>query len=106
MAVCHARGLFIEPAGLKVPVPASRPRSARPAARLPQVIDFQAVAFGVEEHGLARALRGNAHAAQAEIAVALAGAREVWGLNAKVNGPLDAKPRVPTNRKSKIKNRK
>jgi urease subunit beta len=38
--------------------------------------------------------------------VALAGLREVWGLNAKVNGPLDAKPRAAANRKSKIKNRK
>ena len=38
--------------------------------------------------------------------VALAGAREVWGLNAKVNGPLDAKPRALANRKSKVKNRK
>jgi len=42
--------------------------------------------------------------------VALAGAREVYGLNAKVNGRLDAKPRVPATRpkpgKSKIVNRK
>jgi urease subunit beta len=38
--------------------------------------------------------------------VALAGTREVWGLNAKINGQLDAKPRAPTNRKSKIKNQK
>ena len=43
--------------------------------------------------------------------VALAGTREVFGLNAKVNGKLDAKPvarlaRRETGRKSKIKNRK
>jgi len=42
--------------------------------------------------------------------VALAGAREVYGLNAKVNGRLDAKPRVSAKRpklgKSKIVNRK
>ena len=38
--------------------------------------------------------------------VALAGAREVFGLNAKVNGRIDAKPRSSANRKSKIKNRK
>jgi len=38
--------------------------------------------------------------------VALAGTREVWGLNAKINGPLDARPRTPASRKSKIKNRK
>ena len=38
--------------------------------------------------------------------VTLAGTREVWGLNAKINGQLDAKPRAPANRKSKIKNRK
>ena len=46
--------------------------------------------------------------------VALAGTREVYGLNAKINGKLDGKSSgsrerqrvVPTNRKSKIKNRK
>jgi len=43
--------------------------------------------------------------------VALAGTREVYGLNAKVNGKLEAKPvtrRVSggTSQKSKIKNRK
>ena len=38
--------------------------------------------------------------------VTLAGTREVWGLNAEINGKLDAKPQPPTNRKSKIKNRK
>jgi len=41
--------------------------------------------------------------------VALAGAREVWGLNAKINGPLDAKPSKPkarSNPKSAIRNPK
>ena len=46
--------------------------------------------------------------------VALAGTREVYGLNAKINGPLDPKPkgnvrtarRVASKPKSKIKNRK
>ncbi len=44
--------------------------------------------------------------------VALAGTREVWGLNAKINGPLDPRRRVHPHRvvkskpKSKIKNRK
>lgn len=44
--------------------------------------------------------------------VALAGAREVWGLNAKINGPLDPRRTVHPRRavkskpKSKIKNRK
>jgi urease subunit beta len=38
--------------------------------------------------------------------VALAGAREVYGLNAKINGRLDVKSRVPANRKTKSKNRK
>ena len=46
--------------------------------------------------------------------VALAGRREVYGLNAKINGRLDAKPPrgrerqrvVPANRSSKIKTRK
>ena len=46
--------------------------------------------------------------------VALAGLREVYGLNAKINGRLDAAPSrsrerqrvVPANRKSRIKNRK
>lgn len=40
--------------------------------------------------------------------VALAGTREVYGLNAKIEGKLDAKTKRParTNRKSKIKNRK
>ena len=46
--------------------------------------------------------------------VALAGLREVYGLNAKINGQLDATPRrsgtrqrfAAANRKSKIKNRK
>jgi urease subunit beta len=38
--------------------------------------------------------------------VALAGTREVFGLNAKVNGRLDAKPRVPAIQKTKSKNRK
>jgi len=46
--------------------------------------------------------------------VALAGLREVYGLNAKINGKLDSAPSrsrerqrvVPANRQSKIKNRK
>src|SRR5258706_8865758 len=39
--------------------------------------------------------------------VALAGTREVWGLNAKINGPLEARPRPASKRaKSKIVNRK
>jgi len=46
--------------------------------------------------------------------VALAGLREVYGLNAKINGRLDSAPSrsrerqrvVPANRQSKIKNRK
>ena len=46
--------------------------------------------------------------------VALAGRREVYGLNAKINGQLDSAPSrsrerqrvVPANRQSKIKNRK
>ncbi len=38
--------------------------------------------------------------------VALAGAREVYGLNAKINGRLEAKPRPAANRKSKIADRK
>ena len=46
--------------------------------------------------------------------VALAGLREVYGLNAKINGQLDSAPSrsrerqrvVPANRQSKIKNRK
>ncbi len=46
--------------------------------------------------------------------VALAGLREVYGLNAKTNGQLDSAPSrsrerqrvVPANRQSKIKNRK
>ena len=46
--------------------------------------------------------------------VALAGLREVYGLNAKINGQLDSSPSrsrerpraVPANRKLKIKNRK
>lgn len=38
--------------------------------------------------------------------VALAGLREVYGLNAKINGKLDGKPRAQANRKSKIKHRK
>src|SRR5471032_862123 len=38
--------------------------------------------------------------------VALAGTREVFGLNAKINGRLDAKPRVAAMKKAKSKNRK
>jgi urease subunit beta len=42
--------------------------------------------------------------------VALAGAREVWGLNAKINGLLDSRTRLPRaprkNQKSKIKKKK
>jgi len=38
--------------------------------------------------------------------VALAGIREVYGLNAKINGKLDVKPRRLAAAKSKIKNRK
>jgi len=42
--------------------------------------------------------------------VALAGAREVWGLNAKINGKLDSSRtgvrRIAKSRKSKIENRK
>ena len=38
--------------------------------------------------------------------VALAGRREVYGLNAKVNGLLDAKPRKKTNLKTKKSGKK
>lgn len=38
--------------------------------------------------------------------VELAGLREVYGLQARVNGKLDLKSKAPARRKSKIKNRK
>ncbi|MBI5690123.1 MAG: urease subunit beta [Verrucomicrobia bacterium] len=38
--------------------------------------------------------------------VALAGRREVWGLNALVNGPLDARPRAASRKKLPPQQRK